>query len=321
VPDKALEPPPSPIVSLATPEEAPGREPREAEGLGPIDRLWADLSVRAIFVNGPQSVVIERDGALLAVEGFRDAAHLGEVATRLAGNPASGIADFHLPDGSIGFAVFPPAAPEGPVLSLRRADPGQATLEGLVSVGMLDRRVAELLRLCVRNRLNVLVGGPAGSGKTVLLAALMRDLDSAQRIVTVANHRHFAAPARVELVAQAAAPVAVLIEAAARLDPGLLVLDGLPPEDVPALSARLRAGALGILAAAGREAIADLAPAVDVVVRTDRLDGRPRVVAVEDSAGAAAFLLEDDKLVRAKPAFAATLQARGAGDSLAKWFA
>ena len=65
----------------------------------------------------------------------------------------------------------------------------------------------------------------------------------------------------------------------------------------------------------------DLARAADIVVRTDRLDGQPRVVAIEDSAGAAAFLLEDGRLMRAKPAFAATLQARGAGDSLAKLLA
>ena len=313
VSDKALEPPPSPIVTMMPRD---GRH--EAAGLGLIDRLWADAAVRAIFVNGPRSVFVERDGTLQAVEGFRDAAQLGEVATALVGTPASGMADFHLRDGSIGFVILPPAAPAGPVLTLRRAEPGQATLEALVSVGMLDRRVAGLLRLCVRSRLNVLVAGPAGSGKTVLLAALMHGLDSAQRVVTVASHRHFQASARVELVAQAAAPFAVLIEAAARLDPGLLVLDGVPPDGVAALSTLLRAGAPATLAAVGPEAASDLAPAVDVVVRTDRLDGQPRVVAVEDSAGVAVFLLKAGKLVRARPAFAATLQARGAGDALSK---
>jgi type IV secretory pathway ATPase VirB11/archaellum biosynthesis ATPase len=318
VPDKALEPPPSPIVSVTPRDERVAMERREVAGLGPIDRFWADLAVRAIFVNGPQSVFVERDGALEAVEGFRDAEELGELATRLAGTPESGIAGFHLRDGSIGFVIFPPVAPAGPVLTLRRAEPGQATLEGLVSVGMLDRRVAELLRLCVRSRLNVLVAGPAGSGKTVLLMALIRDLDSAHRVATVASHRHFQASSRVELVAQAAAPFAVLIEAAARLDPGVLVLDGVPPEAVPALSDRLRVAALGTLAAIRPELVSDLARAVDVVVRTDCVDGQPRVVAVEDSAGAPAFLLEGGKLVRAKPAFAATLQARGAGESLAK---
>jgi type IV secretory pathway ATPase VirB11/archaellum biosynthesis ATPase len=370
VPEKALEPPPSPIVTV-TPREAPSLErllahaldlakgglapgaavdeamktlaPKQAEppaattlrevaGLGLIERLWSDPAVRAIFINGPQSVAIEREGGTLqaAAEVFRDEAQLTELAARLVGRPAGGMADFQLRDGSAGFVIFPPAAPAGPVLTLRRAEPGQATLEGLVSVGMLDRPVAELLRLCVRSRLNVLVSGPAGSGKTALLAALARDLDPVLRVVTVASHRHFRRPAssspasssKVELVTSAAASFAMLMAAAARLEPGLLVLDGAAPEDIAALSERLLRGPPGTLAAVRPEVTsAPLARSVDLVVRTDRIEGQLRVVAVEDSKGAAAFALENGKLARGQPAFAATLQARGQGDALAKLFA
>jgi type IV secretory pathway ATPase VirB11/archaellum biosynthesis ATPase len=329
VPENALEPPPSPIVTLAPrkmEEEPPVvAAPAEGPALGLIDRLWSDRTVRAIFINGPRSVSVERDGTLHAVgEAFRDEAQLMELMTRLVGRPASGMADFQLRDGSTGFVIFPPVAPAGPVLTLRRAEPGQATLESLVAVGMFDRPVAELLRLCVRSRLNILVVGPQGSGKTVLLAALARDLDPALRVVTVAAHRHFrtSVASKIELVASATAPFAMLLAAATRLDPGLLVLDDAGPDDAAALADRLRHRPQASLATIGAEAMsAALTRAVDLVVRTERLDGRPRVVSVEDSAGVAAFALEDGKLARGKPAFAATLQMRGLGEAVAKWFA
>jgi hypothetical protein len=349
VPEKALEPPPSPIVTVSPRESAPfegllGRALDLAKGrlgatespapravadqpvagvAGPslIDRLWSDRAVRALFINGPHAVSVEREGTVQAVaEGFRDEAQLTELVTRLVGRPASGMADFRLRDGSTGFVIFPPAAPGGPVLSLRRAEAGQATLEGLVSVGMLDRPVAELLRLCVRARLNLLVAGPSGSGKTALLAALIRDLDPALRLVTVASHRHFqqTAASRVELVTSAAAPFAMLMAAASRLDAGLLVLDGVSPGDAASVSDRLRQGPPGVVAAIDPETLSALARAVDLVVRIDRVDGQPRVLAVEDCGGMAAFALEDGKLARGKPAFAAILQARGQGEALAK---
>lgn len=358
VSDTALEPPPSPIVTV-TPRDAPrdpvvplerllarardlakGRlavpdaqaaadeppaptppvpaPPAEEATPSLIGRLWSDRAVKAIFVNGPHQVFVEREGVLHAVEqGFDDEAQLIDLVTRLAGRPESGIATFTLPDGSTGVAIFPPAAPAGPVLIVRRAEPGQATLDGLVARGLLDRPTAELLRLCARGRLNMLVSGPRGSGKTALLAALVRDLDPAQRVVTVAGHREFQWPmaSKVELVASAGVPFATLISAAARLEPGLLVLDGVQLADVAALSERLLRGAPGTLATVGPEVMsAALARSAELVVRIDETEGAFRVVAVEDAAGVPAF-------AGRVPAFAATLQARGLGESLGKLFA
>jgi len=221
--------------------------------------------------------------------------------------------------------IFPPAAPSGPVLALRRVEPGQATLDDLVSSGLIDQPVSDLLRLGLRCRLNMLVTGPRDCGKTAVLAALVRDSEG--RVVTVASHRQFQWPmaSKIELVASPTAPFAALIAAAGRLEPRLLVLDGVQLEDVAALSERLLRGPPGTLAAFGPEVMSPaLARSADLVARIDRADdGLFRVVAVEDSAGAPIFRRENGKLWRGAgtPSFAATVQARGLGDALSKLFA
>jgi type IV secretory pathway ATPase VirB11/archaellum biosynthesis ATPase len=170
----------------------------------------------------------------------------------------------------------------------------------------------------------MLIAGPSGSGNTAVLAAVTRDLDAALRVVTVARHRQFRWPAasKVELVASPAAPFATLIEAGSRLEPALLVLDAVQPEDVAALSGRLLRGEPGTLASLRPDAMStELARAADLVVRFDRVnDGPCRVVAVEDSVGSVVFRHDGGKLVRGTgvPSFAATVRARGHGDALAQ---
>jgi Flp pilus assembly CpaF family ATPase len=329
-PSAPAEPPAAPPETppAATPEKPAAAASNEMAKMGLIDRLWADRSIQAIFVNGPQSVFIERGGTLHAVkEVFRDDRHLDELVARLVGRPDSGMADFQLRDGTTGFVILRPHAPSGPVLTMRRADPGQATLDKLVTGGALDWPVAELLRLGARGRLNMLVTGPQYCGKTALLAALVRDLEPSMRVVTIAAHRHFAWPlaSKVELVAAPPVSIAKLIPAAAKLEPGLLVADDVALQDVAALVERLLRGAPGTLAALGPEAMSDaLVRSVDMVARIDRGgDGMFRVVTVEDSTGAMIFHRGNGKLERGttKPTFASTLQARGHGVTLAKLFA
>ena len=146
-------------------------------GLGPIDRIWADRSIRAVFVNGPAAIYVERNGVLEASpERFRDQAHLAELVGRLVRRPSPDAVLFRLRDGGEGMVIFPPAAPAGPVLVLRRGEPGNATFERLIAAGTLDPSMADLLRIAARCRLNMLMVGPERSGKTALLAALARDL-------------------------------------------------------------------------------------------------------------------------------------------------
>jgi type IV secretory pathway ATPase VirB11/archaellum biosynthesis ATPase len=299
----------------------------ELVGLGLIDRLWADRTVRAVFVNGPKAVFVERNGLIeAATEVFRDEAHLVALLGRLVARPASGVAEVTLRDGGVGAVIFPPAAPMGPVLTLRRGEPGTATLERLVRSGMLAPAIADLLRIAARGGLNMLVSGPEGSGKTALLAAIARDLDGVARVVTVARHRQFrwAAPSKVELVVSQASPYPAVLAAAARLQPSLLVLDSIRLEEVPALGERLMRGERGTLAALGPDAMAaDLARSVDLVVRLARgRDGLSHAASLEDANGHSVFVHDSGGFHRraVAPAFASILQAKGYGEALARIF-
>jgi Flp pilus assembly CpaF family ATPase len=295
-------------------------------GLGLIDRLWADRSVRAVFVDGPETVHVDRNGVREpAPEIFRSPAHLLEIARRLARPATAGVVEFQLRDGGAGLVIFPPAAPSGPVLAIRRGAPGQATFERLIASDMLDARIAGFLRMAARARLRVLVLGPDGSGKTALLAAIARDA-ALQRVATLARHREFGWPSdtKIELVAgEAGSPsYAELMAAAARLQPDLLILDSVRIEDVSSLAERLMRGARGIVAAVGTDvAAAALARSADLVVRLGRSrDGFFRAVSLEDATGAALVIHDGGQFVRrtVQPAFAATVREAGYGEALAR---
>ncbi|MPZ32517.1 MAG: hypothetical protein GEV13_16225 [Rhodospirillales bacterium] len=292
-------------------------------GLGPIDRLWADRSIHAVFVNGPDAVYVERAGVIEpSQERFHDSAHLEEIVGRLvkraAASPAVAIS---LRDGSEGVVLFPPAAPTGPVLTLRRGEPGEATLERLVAARRLDRPMADLLRIATRCRLNMLVVGPERAGKTALLAALARDLGDA-RVVTLARHREFrwASTSKVELTASPQAPLATLLAAGLRLRPDRLVVDSLQPFDVPALGNLLSAGARGVVAAGEPQAMAGVPrQSVDLLVSVGRLHGSFVVIAIEDATGAQLFAYQEGggfQRQLATPSFAGTVHKAGYGEAL-----
>lgn len=291
-------------------------------GLGPLDLLWADRSVQTVFVNGPAAIYVECNGVLEASpQRFRDQAHLQELVGRLVPHPSSDAVLLRLRDGGEGLVVFPPAAPDGPVLTLRRGDPGNATFERLIAAATLDRAMADLLRVAARCRLNVLVVGPSGSGKTALLAALARDLSGA-RVVTLARHRAFRPPSasQVELVVPSDEAFATLLAAAAQLRPHLLIIDPVRPGDVPSLSELLSAGGRGIAAALEPPALAAMSQrAADLVVRLGRLrDGLSGVVAMEDSNGVQLFVHEDGRFRRCAtaPSFATAVREAGHGEAL-----
>jgi type IV secretory pathway ATPase VirB11/archaellum biosynthesis ATPase len=291
-------------------------------GLGPIDRLWADPSIRAVFVNGPDALYVERDGVIEpSQERFRDRAHLEEIIGRLVRRRASPTVAISLRDGSEGVVLFPPAAPTGPVLALRRGEPGEATLERLVGAARLSRPMADLLRIATRSRLNALVVGPEGAGKTVLLAALTRDLGDT-RVVTVAPHREFrwASASKVEITASPETSLATLLTAGLQLRPEVMVVDSLQPSDASVLGGLLSAGARGIIAAGEPAAIAVVPrQSVDLLVSVGRLHGSFVVTSIEDATGAQLFAYQNVGGFQSRAttaSFARTVHKAGYGEAL-----
>jgi type IV secretory pathway ATPase VirB11/archaellum biosynthesis ATPase len=291
-------------------------------GLGPIDRLWSDHSIRAVFVNGPDTIYVERDGVIEpSPERFRDRDHLEEIVRRLVRRQTSPAVAISLRDGSEGVVLFPPAAPAGPVLALRRGEPGEATLERLVSAARLSRPMADLLRIATRSRLNALVVGPEGAGKTVLLAALARDLGDT-RVVTVAPHRAFrwASASKVEITASPQESLATLLTAGLQLRPEVLVVDSLQPSDASVLGSLLSAGARGIIAAGEPAAIAVVPrQSVDLLVSVGRLHGSFVVTSIEDAAGAQLFAYQKGGGFQRRAttaSFAGTVHKAGYGEAL-----
>jgi pilus assembly protein CpaF len=161
-------------------------------GLGPLDPLLRDRGVSEVIANGPGRVYAERSGRLVRESvAFRDEEHLRQVIDRVVSSvgrrvdESSPMVDARLPDGSRVNAVLPPIALDGPLLTIRKFARAPFRVDDLVAVRSLTPGQADLLERCVRGRLNVVVSGGTGTGKTTLLNALAGFIDPAERIVTV----------------------------------------------------------------------------------------------------------------------------------------
>ncbi len=161
-------------------------------GLGPIETLLADDSINDIMINGPHRIFVERAGrTVLSEVRFRDTAHLSSVCQRIAAavgrriDEASPMVDARLKDGSRVNIVFPPLALDGPYVSIRKFSKKSIDLERLIGFGAMTPQVARLLELVSMARLNVIISGGTGSGKTTMMNALSRLIDPAERVVTV----------------------------------------------------------------------------------------------------------------------------------------
>jgi pilus assembly protein CpaF len=161
-------------------------------GYGPIEPYLRDNDITEIMVNGHDSIYIERGGRIHPVDGrFADEAHLRRTIDKIVGrigrrvDEASPMVDARLPDGSRVNAVIPPLAIDGSVLTIRKFSVDPYSVEDLIGFGTLTRATARFLDACVHGRLNVLVSGGTGAGKTTTLNVLSGFIPGEERIVTI----------------------------------------------------------------------------------------------------------------------------------------
>ncbi|GGL83587.1 type II secretion system protein E [Pseudooceanicola nanhaiensis] len=164
----------------------------EVTGLGPLEPLLADPTINDILVNSHENVYVERFGMLERTQvRFRDERHLLRIIDKIVSSIGRRIdesqpwVDARLADGSRVNAIIRPCAVDGPSMSIRKFSRQPYSLDRLVQAGALTPGAAEVLRGLVEARLNVLISGGTGSGKTTMLNAMSSFIDMRQRIVTI----------------------------------------------------------------------------------------------------------------------------------------
>ncbi len=186
------------VVGESTPMNLQERERLAQEvldevfGLGPLEPLLADPTVSEILVNTYKHVYIERKGMLEATSvQFRDDVHLMGIIDRIVSaigrrvDESSPMVDARLADGSRVNAIIPPLAVDGPCLSIRRFGRDPLTADDLLNNNSLTPAMLDLMRGCVKARLNILISGGTGAGKTTFLNVLSSFISNRERIVTI----------------------------------------------------------------------------------------------------------------------------------------
>jgi len=164
----------------------------EVVGLGPIEPLLHDVSISEVMVNAPDEVYFEREGIMYQSDvRFRDNDHVMQIVERIIAplgrrvDESSPMVDARLADGSRVNVIIPPLAPKSPTMTIRKFLRSKLTMEDLVGVGTLSAEVGQFMGACAELRLNVLISGGTGTGKTTLLNALSAYIPDSERIVTI----------------------------------------------------------------------------------------------------------------------------------------
>ncbi len=164
----------------------------EVTGLGPLETLLKDETVNDILVNGPQQIFVERDGSLELTDiTFKDERHLLRIIDKIVSavgrrvDESNPYVDARLADGSRFNAMVPPIAVDGSLVSIRKFKKDKLGIEELVKFGAFTEEMAAYLQAAVSTRLNIIVSGGTGSGKTTTLNALSGFIDDAERILTI----------------------------------------------------------------------------------------------------------------------------------------
>ena len=182
----------------------------DIKGLGPIEPLLHDSQVSDILINGLESTYVERKGRLERIDlRFRDRQHLLHIAQRIAGrmgrrvDESSPMVDARLQDGSRVNIIIPPLALDGAAISIRRFVMRGVSLEDMAERRVLSPAMAELFRIAVKARLNILISGGTGAGKTTFMNALSREIDHSERLITIAAELQLQQPHVIRLETRA----------------------------------------------------------------------------------------------------------------------
>lgn len=164
----------------------------EMLGLGPIESLLKDDSITEIMVNGPKKIFIERKGKLeLTDVQFHDDAHVMNIIERILSpigrhiDESSPLVDARLADGSRVNIIIPPLSLVGPTITIRKFAKRAYSIDDLIGFGTLDKKMADFIKACVQAKVNILVSGGTGSGKTTTLNVLSSFIPFNERIVTI----------------------------------------------------------------------------------------------------------------------------------------
>ena len=164
----------------------------ELLGLGPLEELLADPAISDIMVNGPEQTFVERKGKLtLAKIQFRDEEHLFQIAQRIVNqvgrrvDQTTPLADARLKDGSRVNVIIPPLSLKGTAISIRKFSDKPITIDMMRGFGSMSEQMATCLKIAGASRMNIVISGGTGSGKTTMLNALSKMIDPGERVLTI----------------------------------------------------------------------------------------------------------------------------------------
>lgn len=300
----------------------------EMLGLGPLEALLADESVTDVMVNGPAKVYVERGGKLeLTGIRFRDNAHVLSVAARIVAavgrriDESQPMVDARLKDGSRVNIAIPPLAIDGPTITIRKFPAAPVKLDRLVEGGSMSAQMAAFLGLASYLRLNILVSGGTGSGKTTLMNAMSQFIPQTERIVTIEDAaelrfqqphvvRFETRPPNVEGTGEVT--MRTLVRNALRMRPDRIIIGEVRGDEVLDLMQAMNTGHDGSMttlhANSAREALTrvesmaalagvdpgtgvvrrQLVDAVNLIVQVSRMrDGKRRITSISEVAGIA----------------------------------